>query len=254
GGGRGGPGARPPDPAEVRSAGALRPATSFWFLASEKLPRRYGPGERTPAPADPPPGCTRDSTMGLPRRRSGATGRPPQWWLRSWGLGGEVYEGVAAEGGIDFGFHAVDGGSALALEAEGEVGVGVGGAHEAPAVGEEDAHAVDVDALVAALEIGGELADDGELLVVGAGRLELRGRMEVGQPVEVGGDGPGVPGDQLENLARGEDAVVHGVPVLAEEHVPRDLAPEQDAVLAHLALQVGMPRLPHHGLATMGEH
>src|SRR6185436_1682262 len=159
-----------------------------------------------PRPRRPPPGSTRGRTTNPPGRTRGRVTVRPSCTSRYdgsatlvvaafGGLGGEVYEGVAAEGGVDFRFHAVDGGGALALEAEGEIGIGVGGAHEAPAVGEEDAHAVDVDALVATLEIGGELADDGELLVVGAGRLELRGRMEVGQPVEVGGDGPGIPRD-----------------------------------------------------------
>src|SRR6266498_2798702 len=39
-----------PDHAESHSAWPLWPATRFWFCASKKLPRRYGSGERTPAP------------------------------------------------------------------------------------------------------------------------------------------------------------------------------------------------------------
>src|SRR5215470_19821131 len=72
-------------------------------------------------------------------------------------LGGEVDEGEAAEGAEDLALHALDGGSRASLKAQGEIGIGVGGAHESPAVGEEDASAIDVDGLVAPLELPGEL-------------------------------------------------------------------------------------------------
>src|SRR3989454_11125207 len=89
-------------------------------------------------------------------------------------LGGRLDEGGAAERGQDLGLHLVHGGLGAALEAQGPVRVGVRGPHEAPALGKEDAHPVDVDGLVAPLELRRELGDHGELLVVGAGRLELR--------------------------------------------------------------------------------
>src|SRR2546428_773903 len=55
----------------------------------------------------------------------------------------------------------------------------------------------------------------------------------------------------MDDLAGGEDAVVHAVVVLGEEHVATDLAAEEDPLLAHLALEVRVPRLPHHGHATV---
>ena len=48
--------------------------------------------------------------------------------------------------------------------------------------------------------------------------------------------------------------VVHPAPVLGEEHVPGHLAAEQDPILAHLALEEGVPGLPHDGLAAVGAH
>ena len=50
---------------------------------------------------------------------------------------------------------------------------------------------------------------------------------------------------ELDDLAGGEDAVVDAVVVFGEEHVAADLAPQQDPVLAHLPLEVGVAGLPH---------
>jgi hypothetical protein len=61
----------------------------------------------------------------------------------------------------------------------------------------------------------------------------------------------GTPRAQLEKLARRQDAVVHAVPVLAEEQVPRHLAAQQDLVFPHLALEMRVPRLPHDGLPAV---
>ena len=61
----------------------------------------------------------------------------------------ERHEGVAAEGGVDLALHVLDRRLGAPLEAQGEIRIGVRRAHEAPALGEEDADAVDVDRLVA---------------------------------------------------------------------------------------------------------
>src|SRR5262245_8027510 len=50
-----------------------------------------------------------------------------------------------------------------AFEPEREIRVGVRGPHEPPAVGEQDTRAVDVDGLVASLELAGELTHHLEL-------------------------------------------------------------------------------------------
>ncbi len=73
----------------------------------------------------------------------------------------------------------------------------------------------------------------------------------MGQGVEVRGGRARVRGHQREEAARGEDAVVDTVPVLAEEHVAGDLAAEQDAVLPHLPLEERVPGLPHDGHAAV---
>ena len=59
------------------------------------------------------------------------------------------------------------------------------------------------------------------------------------------------PGDDLDDLARGQDAVVDAVVVLGEEHVAAHLAAEQDVIVAHLALQVRVAGLPHDGHAAV---
>src|SRR5207244_8370955 len=76
-------------------------------------------------------------------------------------------------------------------------------------------------------------------------------RDKMGERVEEGRDRSARLCGELEELARGQDTVVDPVPVLPEEHVPRDLAAEEDAVVAHLLLEVRMAGLPHDRLAAV---
>ena len=63
--------------------------------------------------------------------------------------------------------------------------------------------------------------------------------------------GRGLARGDLDDLAGGEEAVVDAVVALGEEHVAADLAAEQDLVVAHLALEVRVPGLPHDGHAAV---
>jgi hypothetical protein len=69
--------------------------------------------------------------------------------------------------------------------------------------------------------------------------------------IEQRGHRPLVTRGDLRHLARGEDTVVHAVVALGEEHVTADLAAEEDAVLAHLALEMRVTGLPHDGHAAV---
>jgi hypothetical protein len=154
-------------------------------------------------------------------------------------IGGQRDEGVAAERVVDDALHGVDLIGAVPLEPQREVRIRVRGAHEAPAaVGKQHARPVDVDRLVALLEVARQLGDERELLVVGAERLELGRGVQVLDRVEETRGRSRLPRDDVHNLAGRQQAVVHTVVTLGEEHVAADFAAEQDLVVAHLALEV----------------
>src|SRR5437667_314479 len=165
---------------------------------------------------------------------------------------GQRDEGVLAERVVDHALHRLDLRVRACLEAQGEVGVRVRRAHEAPAAaGEEHARPIGVDRLVPRLQLARQLRDHAELLAVGARRLQLGRGAEVRHRIEETRDGLGRAGRGLDDLAGGEDPVVHAVVVLGEEHVTAHLAAQEDALLAHLALEVRVPGLPHDGHAAM---
>src|ERR687891_486982 len=215
-------------------------------------------------------GCRGAAALGWPTR--GGAGAPP-WWggrrrpsgarrgggapprlatpaprPRAAGSGRQRDVGVAEEGVVDDALHRVDLSLAAPLEPEREVGIRVRGAHEPPAaVGEQHARAVDIDRLVALLQLARQLLDELELLVVRAQRLELGRGVQVLDRLEQAGGRARLAGDDLPDLASGQQAVVHPVVALGEEHVAADLAAEQGLVVAHLALEVRVAGLPHHG-------
>src|SRR5512143_357876 len=138
------------------------------------------------------------------------------------------------------------------LEAEDQERLGVGGAHQTPAVGEDHPHAVHGHRRVARGEEFLGPAHHLELPVLGAVAADL-GR----------GEGPGDVGQQpgeralgvreeLEEARRGVDAVVEAEPAVAEEDVAAHLAAEERALLLHLGLDEAVARLPHDGPAAPG--
>src|SRR5438093_320098 len=181
-------------------------------------------------------------------RRSGAQLQIGEWRA----LVGEGQERVAAQHRVDLALHLVDLTLGVGLEPQREIRIRVRGAHEPPAAARKDhTRAVRVDRLVAPLELARHFVDHPELLTVGARRLELRRGPQVGDRLEEPGEWLGRPRGHLDDLARGEDAVIDAVVVLGEEHVAADLASEQDVVVAHLPLEMRVARLPHDGHAAM---
>src|SRR5262245_40881415 len=67
------------------------------------------------------------------------------------------HERVAAKRVEDDALHVLEGFRRARLEPQGEVRIGIGGAHEPPAFGKEDPGAVDGDGLVAPCELAPEL-------------------------------------------------------------------------------------------------
>src|SRR5262245_25774517 len=171
----------------------------------------------------------------------------PEPWTRPCVSFWQGDERVAAQGREDLALHVLDGRGGLSLEAKGEVRVRVRRPDQSPAMGKQDARPVDVDGLVTRPELLRQLSHHVELALVGTRGLQLRRVVQMGQAVEVSRDRHCAPRDQLEELTRRENSVVDAVPVLAEEQVPGHLAAEQDAILAHLALEMRVPRLPHDG-------
>src|SRR6266480_2168546 len=89
-------------------------------------------------------------------------------------LAWQGHERIAAERVVDDALHLGDLRVGPRLEAEREIGISVRGEHETPtATRKEHACPVDVDRLVAPLEVARDLLDDAKLLGVGAGGLQL---------------------------------------------------------------------------------
>src|SRR5207253_11410707 len=98
-----------------------------------------------------------------------------------------------------------------------EVGVRVGRAHEPPAPArKEHPGPVDVDVVVAALELLRQLGDDPELFGVRTHRLELGGGCQVRHRVEQPRQRLRRARGEPDDLAGGDDAVVDDVVDLGE--------------------------------------
>src|SRR5204862_6555371 len=121
-----------------------------------------------------PPGERGRGYRGAPRLRRDVPSHPGGLGAVSWPpcstkLGWQGHERIAPERVVDDALHLGDLCVGPRLEAKREIGIRVRGAHETPAAAwKKHARPVDVDRLVAPLEVARDLLDDAELLGVGA--------------------------------------------------------------------------------------
>ena len=163
--------------------------------------------------------------------------------------------GVGGEARAEELLHARHGGGRAALEDQHQLGQVRGGPHQAPAVVEGHARAVDV------VDAAGELALHRRqhtlhhlvLDLVGAVHVDLGAGHVLGRLREHPRERQRLAGEILGQLEPAEQAVVVAVEAVLQEEVPAALARDGRAHLGHLGLDPRVAGLPHDGPAAVGQ-
>lgn len=116
---------------------------------------------------------------------------------------------------IGFGFETQDDG-----------GLGVAGANEAPAAGEEDAGAVGRVDGVGLAEVGGDAIDDGELGLVGSFQTQFGSGDGGGETGKMATEGVAGVRYDFEQTASGVEGIVEAMVAVGEEHVAGEFTGE----------------------------
>ena len=122
------------------------------------------------------------------------------------------------------------------LEAKHQHGLGIRGAHQAPAVWVGHPDTVDRHDGIMCREVAGGLRHNGELGGVVAINAQLGSRIRDRQVGEESRQTEASSRDDLEQACGGEERIIEAKPVAAEEHVPTHLPGERRLFLLHLGL------------------
>src|SRR3954469_5187021 len=136
------------------------------------------------------------------------------------------------------------------LESHDQNRLSIGCANEAPAISEQDAHAVYREYVVLRGEVFLRLFDDAEFLVVRTIDANLRRRDEARDIAEEIAYALARIGDDPEQTRRAVKRIVEAVEAFREKHVARHFATDGCVRLMHLLLDERVTRLPHHGYAA----
>ena len=129
--------------------------------------------------------------------------------------------------------------------------MGVRGANQPPAVGEEDSNPVDVNDLVLAGQLLLGLLHHLELDVIRTVHADLRRGHRVGQIGEQRGERPAGLGQDLDQAARRVDGIVVPEVPVGEKDMAGQLARQRGFLFLQLGLDHGVSGPPHDGPAAV---